>query len=52
MTNTGTVSVAGVTITETAFSGSGPIPAATCPEESVLPGAELECTATYDITDG
>ncbi len=50
VTNTGTVSVAGVAITETAFTGSGPIPAVTCPGGSVLPGAELQCTATYDIT--
>jgi uncharacterized repeat protein (TIGR01451 family) len=50
VTNTGSVTLADVTITETAFSGTGPVPAPTCPAGSVAPGRTVTCTASYQVT--
>jgi uncharacterized repeat protein (TIGR01451 family) len=50
VTNTGTVSLTSLTITETAFSGTGPTPLATCPGGALAPGASLTCTASYTVT--
>lgn len=50
VTNTGNVTVDAVGITETAFSGSGGTPAATCPSGSLAPAAFVTCTADYTIT--
>jgi uncharacterized repeat protein (TIGR01451 family) len=50
VTNTGTVTLSGVTITETTFSGTGAVPAATCPGGSLAPGSAVTCTATYQVT--
>lgn len=50
VTNTGTVSLSGVSTTETSFSGTGAVPAATCPAGSVAPGAAVTCTAAYQVT--
>ena len=52
VTNSGNVTLSGVTIAETAFSGTGPVPAATCPTVALAPGAALTCTATYPVTQG
>jgi uncharacterized repeat protein (TIGR01451 family) len=52
VTNTGNVTVSGVTIAEGEFSGTGELSATTCPEgaASLAPGASLTCTATYVAT--
>ena len=52
VTNTGNVTLAPVTITETAFTGSGTPPVASCPPgaSSLTPGASVTCTATYVTT--
>ena len=50
VTNTGDVTVSGVAIDETVFSGSGPAPSATCPSDSLAPGDSEDCTATYTVT--
>ncbi|HEX3823541.1 MAG TPA: hypothetical protein VHV79_03645 [Mycobacteriales bacterium] len=50
--NTGNVTVAGATINEGAFGGSGTLSAINCPAgiSSMAPGAEVTCTATYAVT--
>lgn len=48
--NTGNVTVDGVQAQETAFSGSGGTPDATCPTATLVPGQQIECTATYTVT--
>ncbi|MEU8541486.1 hypothetical protein AB0C52_16105 [Streptomyces sp. NPDC048717] len=48
--NTGGVTLNSVTVTDTAFSGSGTPPAVTCPVEALAPGYEKECTAAYTVT--
>ncbi|WP_410631117.1 CshA/CshB family fibrillar adhesin-related protein [Amycolatopsis sp. cmx-4-83] len=50
--NTGTVTLTGVAITETAFSGSGRLSAVTCPPGSavLVPGQVVTCTADYAVT--
>ena len=52
VTNTGNVALSGVTVAETAFSGTGGVPVATCPAgaASLAPGASITCTATYAAT--
>lgn len=50
VTNTGNVAVSGVTITETAFTGTGGAPTATCPAGPLEPGGFVDCTATYALT--
>jgi uncharacterized repeat protein (TIGR01451 family) len=50
VTNTGNVTLHAVGITETAFSGTGTPPAATCPSATLAPGAFETCTATYTVT--
>lgn len=50
VTNTGNVPVDGVSIDETAFTGSGPVPAAACPSIGIAPGNSLVCVATYQAT--
>ena len=52
VTNTGSVPLAPVTIAETAFSGTGTPPVASCPAgaSSLAPGASVTCTATYTVT--
>jgi uncharacterized repeat protein (TIGR01451 family) len=50
VTNKGNVSLANPTITETAFTGTGPTPVATCPKITLAPGASVTCTATYVAT--
>jgi uncharacterized repeat protein (TIGR01451 family) len=50
--NTGNVTLSDAVITETAFSGTGPVPVASCPAgaASLAPGASVTCTATYAAT--
>lgn len=52
VTNTGNVTLSDAIITETAFSGTGPVPVASCPAgaASLAPGASVTCTATYTAT--
>ncbi|WP_431280364.1 DUF7507 domain-containing protein [Leifsonia poae] len=53
VTNTGNVTIAGITISETVFTGAGSAPAPTCPAEaaSLAPGQSVDCTATYTDVD-
>ena len=53
VTNTGNVTVTGITIAETDFTGTGPFPVVTCPDgaTSLAPGASVVCTATYRLTN-
>lgn len=52
VTNTGNVTIDGVVIDETAFTGSGTVSAVTCTPASttLAPDAQLICSATYTIT--
>ena len=57
VTNTGLVPLTSVTVTETAFSGTGTLGAITCGpggtangSVSLAAGAEIDCTATYQLT--
>ncbi|MBO2446020.1 DUF11 domain-containing protein [Actinomadura barringtoniae] len=52
VTNTGNVALTDVTVTETAFSGSGTPPKPTCPAKAakLLPGATVTCSGTYTVT--
>jgi uncharacterized repeat protein (TIGR01451 family) len=50
VTNTGNVSVGGIAIDETSFSGTGSLSAITCPDASLLPGQHETCTVTYTAT--
>ncbi|MBZ2199457.1 DUF11 domain-containing protein [Occultella gossypii] len=50
-TNTGNVTLTGVAITEGTFSGAGDVSAVICPEDAVLPGEEVVCTATYTVQE-
>ncbi|WGM22906.1 SpaA isopeptide-forming pilin-related protein (plasmid) [Paenarthrobacter sp. OM7] len=50
--NTGNVTLAPVSVTESAFSGTGTAPAITCPAAaaSLVPNGQVTCTATYTVT--
>ncbi len=52
VTNTGNVTLAPVTVTEGAFTGTGTLSPVTCPAgaTSLAPGASVTCTATYTLT--
>lgn len=52
VTNTGNVTLSDVTIEEGTFTGSGTLPAPTCPAgaASLAPGAQVVCTTTYTVT--
>ncbi|WP_295010296.1 LPXTG cell wall anchor domain-containing protein [uncultured Microbacterium sp.] len=50
VTNLGNVTLSDPRIRETTFSGTGGIPAATCPAGPLAPGASVDCTASYLLT--
>ncbi|MFJ2368182.1 isopeptide-forming domain-containing fimbrial protein [Microbacterium sp. NPDC087665] len=50
VTNTGNVTLDTVTITETAFSGTGDDVVPVCAEGDLAPGDTVDCTATYEVT--
>ncbi|WP_122818849.1 DUF7507 domain-containing protein [Nocardioides pantholopis] len=52
VTNTGNVPISEITIDEETFTGSGSLPAPTCPPEadSLAPGASVTCTSVYTVT--
>ena len=50
VTNTGNVTLNPVSVTDTAFSGTGTPPTITCPATSLAPDVSTTCTATYTVT--
>jgi uncharacterized repeat protein (TIGR01451 family)/LPXTG-motif cell wall-anchored protein len=50
VTNDGNVTLTAVTVTESAFSGSGGSPAVSCPTGPLAPAAAMTCTASYATT--
>lgn len=50
VTNTGNVTLTGLAVSETAFSGTGAIGAIVCPGGALAPGAERTCVVTYAVT--
>ncbi|MCL2783929.1 MAG: Ig-like domain-containing protein [Propionibacteriaceae bacterium] len=50
VTNTGNVTLSGISVTDTAFSGTGTLGAITCPVTVLHPGASTTCTAHYTLT--
>ncbi|MCU1529247.1 MAG: hypothetical protein JWP75_3010, partial [Frondihabitans sp.] len=52
ITNTGNVTMSGITVDDSNFSGSGTTPSVTCPAgaASLAPQAQVTCTATYTLT--
>jgi len=50
VTNTGNVPVDTVTVTEDSFTGTGSLPAASCPAATLQPGQIATCTASYTLT--
>ncbi|MFI1543563.1 hypothetical protein ACH4U4_18935 [Microbacterium resistens] len=50
VTNTGTVTLTDVGVTEGDFTGAGELSAVECPaDRTLVPGAQLICTATYTV---
>ncbi|HEY4224742.1 MAG TPA: hypothetical protein VGM70_02925 [Pseudolysinimonas sp.] len=47
--NAGNVTVTGVTVQETGFTGTGGAPVVTCPTSSLAPGDTMDCTASYTV---
>lgn len=50
VTNTGNVPLNDVTVDEGDFSGTGTLSSTTCPEATLAPRAEEDCTASYVVT--
>jgi len=50
VTNSGNVTVRNLSIADTDFTGSGLLSAIVCPPGALAPGAAVECTATYPVT--
>lgn len=50
VSNTGNVTMDGITIEEGAFSGTGTLGAITCPDTTLEPAEETTCTASYTLT--
>jgi uncharacterized repeat protein (TIGR01451 family)/LPXTG-motif cell wall-anchored protein len=50
VTNTGDVTLRGVGVDETRFTGSGPAPEISCPNVVLAPGASQSCRAIYRVT--
>ncbi|MCL2782363.1 MAG: hypothetical protein FWD80_00080, partial [Propionibacteriaceae bacterium] len=50
VTNTGNVTISGVSINDTDFTGTGTMSSIICPSTALAPGKSAICTATYVIT--
>ncbi|MCA1006814.1 DUF11 domain-containing protein [Rhodococcus hoagii] len=52
ITNTGNQTLTNVKVVEGAFTGSGELSDVSCPDgaKSMAPGAKVQCTATYELT--
>jgi uncharacterized repeat protein (TIGR01451 family) len=50
VTNTGNVTITGITIIESVFSGTGGAPTVHCLHTTLVPGQAVECTASYTVT--
>lgn len=52
ITNTGNVTISNISVDERSFSGTGTTPSVTCPAgaTSLVPTANVMCTATYPVT--
>ncbi|MCL2652639.1 MAG: DUF11 domain-containing protein, partial [Propionibacteriaceae bacterium] len=50
VTNDSNVTVTGISINETSFTGTGTMSAVDCPSTTLTPGASTTCTATYVVT--
>jgi uncharacterized repeat protein (TIGR01451 family) len=50
VTNTGDLSITGLTVTDTTFTGTGTPPVIFCPTNNLAPGAQTICTGTYTVT--
>lgn len=50
VTNTGNVTISGVSVSDQDFSGTGTLSAISCPTTTLAPGARITCTATYTVT--
>jgi uncharacterized repeat protein (TIGR01451 family) len=50
VTNTGNVTLTSLGVSETAFTGNGSTPAASCPTSTLAPSAVVTCTASYTMT--
>ncbi|GGK67254.1 hypothetical protein Sme01_09740 [Sphaerisporangium melleum] len=50
VTNTGNVTLTGITAADTVFTGTGPRPVVTCPAAPLQPGRAVTCTGTYTVT--
>ncbi|MBM9463648.1 DUF11 domain-containing protein [Aeromicrobium sp. YIM 150415] len=50
LTNRGNVTLTDPSVAETVFTGSGGAPAITCPQVELAPGASVDCTASYPLT--
>ncbi|MCL2737221.1 MAG: DUF11 domain-containing protein, partial [Propionibacteriaceae bacterium] len=49
VTNAGNVTMKGISIEETDFSGYGSLDQRPCPTTTLLPGEQVTCTATYQV---
>jgi len=52
VSNTGTMTLDGITLSQTGFTGSGPAPKIVCPKTVLAPGESMQCTAVYAIRFG
>jgi uncharacterized repeat protein (TIGR01451 family) len=50
VTNTGNVTMSGISIDDSAFSGSGSLSAISCPATALVASAQMTCTASYTLT--
>lgn len=50
VTNTGNVTLSGLAIAETAFTGTGAISPPDCGDAALAPGADVSCEVTYRVT--
>ncbi|MCM3658897.1 DUF11 domain-containing protein [Agromyces mediolanus] len=50
VTNTGNVTLDGIAVRETEFSGTGELSEIACPGGALQPGEQARCTATYTLT--